>query len=332
MNRSIPIPIRPLALALAFTCLAGAAHAADFVVKQSMASDRKAVFGQVESVHQTQARARIAGTLASVGVVEGDRVAAGQRIALVQDPKLVLQLAEIDATLKSLQAQRDQAQITYDRMTQLRRSGTAAQAQVDQARTDLNVVAGQIGAAQAQRSLVLEQQAEGAVLAPVDGRVLTVDRIQGMFVMPGEEIATLATQTYVLRIYLPERHARFIKQGDPVEVGSRGLSSTPEELRQGRIRLVYPALDNGRVVADVEVAGLGDFFVGERTRVYVATGERPTIIVPPAYVLRRFGVYLVRLKNGGEVVVQVGQQTPDGIEILAGLHPGDVLVAPQVGP
>lgn len=332
MPRPLLIPIRAATIAFALFCLANVAHAADYVVTQSMALDRKAVFGQVESLHQTQARARIAGTLADLTVREGDRVTAGQRLALVQDPKLVLQLGEIDATLKSLQAQRDQAQITYDRISQLRRSGTASQAQVDQARTDLNVVAGQIGAAQAQRSLVLEQQAEGAVLAPVDGRVLTVDRIAGMVVMPGEEIATLATQTYVLRIDLPERHARFIKEGDPVEVGSRGLGSTAEELRQGRIRLVYPALDNGRVVADVEVAGLGDFFVGERTRVYVATGERPTIIVPPAYVLRRFGVYLVHLKSGGEVVVQVGQQTADGIEILAGLHPGDVLVAPQVGP
>lgn len=304
------------------------AAAAEYVVTPGMVDDRKAVFGTVESVHETQARARISGTLVELSVVEGDRVSAGQRIALVQDPKLVLQLAEIDARLKSLQAQHDQAQLDYNRMERLRKTGTVPQAQYDQARTNLNVVIGQIAAMQASRGLVLEQQAEGAVLAPVSGRILKVSMITGTVVMPGEAIATLATQTYVLRLYLPERHARFIKAGDPVQVGARGLSSTAEELREGHIRLVYPELDHGRVVADVEVAGLGDFFVGERTRVYVATGQRETYIVPANFVFRRFGVYFVHLKSGGKVVVQIGEKTPQEIEVLSGIHIGDVLVAP----
>lgn len=308
--------------------LAGPALAAEYTVAPTMVDDRKAVFGTVESVHETQARARISGTLASLSVVEGDRVTAGQRIALVEDPKLVLQLAEIEAKLKSLQAQRAQAQIDFDRVSQLRKAGTASQAQLDQARTNLDVVVGQMAAMEAARQLVLEQQAEGAVLAPVDGRILKVNLIEGTVVMPGETVATLAEQTYVLRIYLPERHASFIKAGDPVQVGARGLNSTETELREGRIRLVYPELDQGRVVADVEVEGLGDFFVGERTRVYVATGRRKTFIVPPGFVSRRFGVYYVTLKDGGEVVVQVGEQTPQGVEVLSGIRPGDILVSP----
>lgn len=315
-------------LAAAIAALSLPAAAAEYVVAPRMVDDRKAVFGTVESVHEAQARARISGTLTSVSVVEGDRVSAGQRIALVQDPKLVVQSAEIDARLKSLQAQRAQAQIDFSRAEKLRKSGTASQAQLDQARTNLNVVIGQIGAMQASKQLVVEQQAEGAVLAPVTGRILKVNMIEGTFAMPGEAVATLAEQKYVLRIYLPERHARFIKAGDTVEVGARGLASGPQELREGHIRLVYPALDHGRVVADVDVPGLGNFFVGERTRVYVATGKRETYIVPPKFVFRRFGVYFVRLKGGGEVVVQVGAQRPEGTEVLSGIHTGDVLVAP----
>jgi multidrug efflux system membrane fusion protein len=313
---------------IAFAALVGSASAAEYVVKPRLVEDRKAVFGTVESVHATQARARIAGTLTELSVVEGDRVKAGQRIALVRDPKLPLQLAEITARLTSLRAQREQAQLDFNRMEQLRRTGTASQAQFDQARTNLNVVIGQIAAMEASRQLVLEQEAEGAVLAPVDGRILKVNMIEGTVAMPGEAIATLATQTYVLRIYLPERHARFIKAGDPVQVGAQGLSSTPEEQREGRIRLVYPELDNGRVVADVEVAGLGNFFVGERTRVYVATGKRETFIVPAAFVYRRYGVYYVRLKGGEEIPVQPGERLPDGVEILSGVRDGDVLVTP----
>jgi RND family efflux transporter MFP subunit len=322
MKRAI---LTALALAALF---APAARAAEYVVKPVTVDDRKAVFGTVESVHETQARARIAGTIKEVSVVEGDRVKAGQRIALVEDTKLVVQLAEIDARLKALAAQRELAEIELNRMEQLRRSAAASQASLDQARTNLTVVTGQIAAMQASRQLVTEQQAEGAVLAPVDGRILKVRSIEGTYVLPGEVIATLAEQTYVLRIYLPERHARFLKAGDPVQVGARGLGSTDEELREGRVRLVYPELDHGRVVADVEVSGLGDFFVGERTRVYVATGERETFVVPANFVSRRFGVYFVRLKGAGDIVVQVGEPMKDGIEVLSGIRAGDVLVGP----
>jgi RND family efflux transporter MFP subunit len=317
-----------LVILLALGAGLASARAAEYVVEPRIVHDRKAVFGRVESIHQAEARARIAGTLVAVSVVEGDRVSAGERIALVQDPKLPLRLAETDARLKSLAAQQAQARIDLARMTVLRKSNTASQAQYDQARTALDVVTAQIAAMEAERDLILEEQREGAVLAPVSGRVLTVNRIAGTVIMPGESVATLAEENYVLRIYLPQRHARFVKVGDPVEVGAYGLASTPSQMREGHIRLVYPELKRGRVVADVTVAGLGNFYVGERTRVYVATGRRKTYIVPAKFVSRRFGVYFVRIKNLGEVVVQVGAETPEGVEVLSGVRPGDVLVAP----
>ena len=59
------------------------------------------------------------------------------------------------------------------------------------------------------------------------------------------------------------------------------------------------------MIADVEVEGLGDYFVGERTRVYVATGTREALVIPEGFVYRRFGVSYVKLKDGTEVVVQV---------------------------
>lgn len=300
----------------------------EYRVQTREVEDRKAVFGTVESAHETQARVRLAGTLASLKVKEGDVVEAGQGLGLVQDPKLQSQLAEIDAQLRSLKAQRAEAAIDLKRMRDLRQSGVTSQAQLEQAQTKLNVVDGQIAAAGASHARVAQLQAEGEVLAPVSGRVLKIDAIAGSYVQPGEAVATIATASYVLRIYLPERSARFIRLGDTVEVGAQGLGSTREEVREGRVALVYPELEQGRVVADIEVAGLGNFFVGERTRVYISTGKRATFIVPKDYVTRRYGIFYVRLKEGGEVPVQPGAPMEDGTEILSGLRDGDILVKP----
>ncbi len=149
--------------------------------------------------------------------------------------------------------------------------------------------------------------------------------------MAGETIAVIASQNYILRLQLPERHAKFIKAGDTILIGERGLEAKeeePETLRRGTVVLVYPEISQGRVIADVKVEGLGSYFVGERTRVYLATGTRQALVIPGGYVYRRFGVSYVKLKDGTEVVVQPGLPVEAGLEILAGLHEGDAVAKP----
>ena len=325
----------PLALLLAL--LAIPAHAADrLTVEVRPTEDLKAVFATVESVHETRARARIAGTVADLRITEGDRVAAGQVLATVRDPKLDLQRAALDARLQSLDAQQRQADAELARARALRASGTGSQQRLDDAQTALDVVTAQAAAMKAERAVVDQQLRDGEVLAPAAGRVLRVEVIDGAVVMPGEPVAALALDTYVLRLRLPERHARFLRIGDPVLVGERGLAAAaePAALKRGRVVQVYPEMSGGQVVADAEVSGLGDFFVGERVRVYVATGTRDAVVVPPDLVQRRMGADFVRLADGREAPVQVGgavpaiEDRPGGLEILSGLKAGDVLVRP----
>jgi len=312
-----------------FAALPAAAHAADFTVGVTNIEDSKAVIATVEPVHQLVARARIGGTIASLKIREGDVVVAGQEIATVADQKLVLQMQALDQRIRSQQATRDQAKSDFDRTQELQKRGVATQTQLDQARTMLDVGDRTLAAMRADRGVIEQQMAEGAVLAPGAGRVLSVPVSEGRVVLPGESIATLAEDNYVLRLSLPERHAQFLSAGDKVLIGARGLQSESNEARrEGRVRLVYPEIQGGRVIADVDVAGLGDYFVGERTRVYLTTGSRPAIVVPATAVYRRAGANFVRLKDGAEVVVQPGEAMADGIEILAGLRAGDIVVAP----
>ncbi len=309
--------------------LAPAALAEDATVARRSIEDRKAVIATVEPVHELLARARIAGTISTLSVKEGDRVAAGDRIAVIADQKLLLQMQALQSRIQAQQAERDQAQIDFSRASELRRSGAGTQVALDQAKTRLDVAERNLAALRSDRQVIEQQSTEGAVLAPGAGRVLKVPVSEGSVVLAGETIASLAADNYILRLQLPERHARFMKAGDIILIGARGLQpQEPETLRRGRVALVYPQIDQGRVIADVEVEGLGDYFVGERTRVYVATGTREALVVPEQCVYRRFGVSYARLKDGTEVVIQVGLPVEGGIEILAGLREGDVVTTP----
>ncbi|MEO3471621.1 hypothetical protein AAFN86_07125 [Roseomonas sp. CAU 1739] len=113
---------------------------------------------------------------------------------------------------------------------------------------------------------------------------------------------------------------------------ARGVSPTGPPLGEGSIRLVYPELQQGQVVADAEVAGLGDFFVGERVRVTIQADQRPAIVIPRDFLIAGPGVDMVRLASGAVVPVQRGRAVPmplgEGIEILSGLAAGDALIRP----
>lgn len=322
---------RPLLLAafavilLAPLAPAHRAAAAEFVIKPHMVDDLKAVIASVEPVRQIVARARIGGVVATLKVKEGDVLAAGDEIATIADQKLALQAQALAQRIRSQEAQRAQAQTDYDRVSELQKRGVSAKAQLDQAKTQLDVADRTLSAMRADLKVIEQQAAEGSVLAPTGGRVLTVPVTEGRAVMPGETVATMAEDQFILRLSLPERHARFLRAGDKISIADRDDAA---KRQTGVIRLVYPEIQGGRVIADVEAPGLGDYFVGERTKVYVSTGKRETITVPTAALYARAGAWFARLKDGTEVVVQPGDASDGTTEILSGLREGDVLEVP----
>lgn len=316
----------------AFSTAAAVAQDATFTVHAGEIEDRKSVFATVESVDVVSARARIGGTVTELLVDEGSPVKAKQKIARIVDEKLALQVKSIEAKIQSFSSQKDLATTALARSEKLYSTGAIPKVRLDESRTNLEVADRSLAAAQAERQVLQQTRIEGDVLSPAGGRILKVLVRKGSVVLPGEPIATLAAEAYILRMQLPERHAMFIEKGDEVQVAQRGLGAlTPNsgaELRVGVIRQVYPEIKQGRVSADVEVAGLGDFFVGERIRVWIGTGPRPAIVVPEGYLYARYGLTFAKLSDGREVVVQPGLPQTGGVEILSGLKPGDVLARP----
>jgi RND family efflux transporter MFP subunit len=338
---SIARAIAALALSAGLGAASFAAGAADpggtFAVSPQEIDDLKSVYATVRSRDLIQARVRTPGTIASLKVDEGDSVEPGQVLALVGDPKIALRIQALDARIVADESRLETAKTELQRSRTLQERGFASQARLDQAQTAYDVAVNELKSAQADRSVIETEIAEGQVLAPNSGRVLKVPVTEGSVVLAGESIATIAANAFLLRLELPERHARFMKVGDKIRVGARGLGPDDSALAEGRIVQVYPELNNGRVIADAEVPELGSYFVGERALVWISAGKRETFVVPRTYVFKRFGLDYVRLsKEGGataDVVVQIGRAFKDAngrdeIEILAGVAAGDRLAQP----
>lgn len=322
-----------LTLALAALALPAASIAQTgdtYTVVERQIIDRKAVFATVESIDVVSARARIGGTIGELRVDEGDAVEAGDILAVVVDDRIAPQIGAMHGQLSALDSQLAQARIDLTRAQDLFERGIFPQVRLDQASTAVEVLEGQVAAARQNRNVLVQQSRQGDVLAPATGRVLQVPVTSGSVVLPGEAVAIIASDLYLLRLRLPERHARTIHLGDAVMVDASDL--TGDVAPSGYIRQVYPQVEDGRVIADAVVDGLGSYFVGERVRVYLAVDERAAILVPANYLATRYGVDYVRLQhaNGSlsDIVVQRGLESADGVEILGGLAAGDLLVQP----
>jgi len=319
--------MRTLPVLLALLAMPAAAWAdAPFTVAQRALADEKAVFATVESQNVVPARARIGGTVVSLSVRDGDEVRQGQTIALVGDEKLQLQMRAFDAQLAGLRSSLQQAQVELNRQETLARTGATSQQAVERARTDFSLASNALASRTAERAVVEQQMSEGAVLAPMAGRVLQVPVTRGTVILSGEAVARIAEANFVLRLSVPERHAENLHEGDKVR-----LDGVPPVF--GAVTLVYPQIAEGRVLADATAPGLGSYFVGQRIRVWIAAGTRPAFVIPAHLIVARFGLDYVRRQDGIEIPVQRGRDTPtpdlpDGVEILSGLHDGDALVAP----
>ncbi len=306
-----------------------------FVVAAQKVADEKAVFATVESTNIVPARARIGGTIVSLSVRIGDRVEQGRVLGTVADEKLALQMKALDAQIAGLQAQLGKAKTDLDRAQELFSHGTTSKSALDATQTAFDVATNSLKSRIAEKSVVQQQVTEGQVLAPTAGRVLTVPLTAGTVILAGEAIATIAEQNFMLRLRVPESEGRLLQAGDHVRIDGEDIGKDGPQF--GTINLVYPQIDDGRVVADAAVAGLSNYFVGGRILVWIAAGERNSIIVPASYIITRFGIDYARVRKDAQTVIDVPVQRgralprpdmPDALEILSGLRPGDVLVHP----
>ncbi|WP_322989258.1 efflux RND transporter periplasmic adaptor subunit [Hoeflea sp.] len=322
--------MKTLSLVLMALLSASVVQAETMTLSPTEIIEWKAVQARVESRDIVPARARIGGVIEELTISEGDLVEAGQQLGLVKDDKIAFQIAALDAQLAALAAQLATAQAELERGETLVKQGVVTRQRLTQLQTDVEVTRNQIVSTEAQRAGLTQQQTEGAVLAPADGLVLTVPASRGAVIMPGEPVATIGSGGFFLRLALPERFADSLEAGSEIRIATIGGEAT------GRLAKIYPQIENGRVIADVEVDKLDTAFVNARILVEVPIGKRMALLAPEAAVSTRHGVDFITVENHeGETVertIMIGKQqdgADDGlIEVISGLSAGDKVVLP----
>jgi RND family efflux transporter MFP subunit len=306
---------------------AGAVLSDPVTIAPVSVTDWKAVYGTVEARDRIPARARLGGTLVELLVVEGDTVTAGQELARIVDDKLELQLQALAARREALAAQLANAEADLRRGEDLLKEGVTTAQRIEALRTGVDVLKGQLASLDAEGEVIRQQAKEGTVLAPVAGRVLDVPVTKGAVAMPGEVVAVIGGGGTFLRIAVPERHAAALDTGDTIRI------SGPEGDREGRLARVYPLIEGGRVVADVEIDGLPDRHIGARMLVSLPVGEREALMVPSDSIVTRAGLDFVGLQTAEGLalrsIVPGAVQEVDSVpmvEVISGLRAGDVVV------
>jgi RND family efflux transporter MFP subunit len=303
-------------------------------IVESLAPDYKAVSAILTSRDAGDARARIGGTLTRLLVREGEFVRRGQVLAVITDQRLALEAQAGVSEAAAADAAAERARGDEQRFRQLFERGFLAQARMDQIRAERRAAEAQARAARSLSAARAEAYAQGRVLAPADGRVTRAAIPQGAVVMAGDVVVAIATGARVLRLEVPEADARLLAEGQDIRIVGVGTNGAPVSVP---VRQVYPAIENGRVMADLDAQALPGEFVGARVRILVPVGQRKAIVVPARYIATRFGVDYVRLERPGGAIdapVQRGgavptEGLPDSVEILSGLNPGDVILSPS---
>jgi len=273
----------------------------------------------------------IAGRVAQVAVDEGDHVAAGALLALIEDPALPAGSLEAKANVAAAQATKIAADQDVTRQERLVASGIGARKDLDDAKAKAAAAAAELDAARARSGLATSQLSRREIRSPRAGVVLHLYRkvgetVDGTGATPIAEVADISTLELHAQV-APQMLSR-IAENMPARVRVLGLDAPVA----GTVTRVAPAVNATTLLGLVRVtlASSTGIKVGTSGSAQISVEKRPGIRVP-ASALRRsmVGEDEVVVCKGGVVHVQevkVGARDERGVAILEGLAAGDRIV------
>ncbi|MEM7048534.1 MAG: efflux RND transporter periplasmic adaptor subunit [Acidobacteriota bacterium] len=272
--------------------------------------------GTLEAENEVDLVARIGGPLVEVATEEGRRVRRGDLLARI-DPD------EVRAEREIALVEKNEAELTYQRLQRLYDGGLVSLEQLEQAR-------GRAESARAQLEGREIQLAYTEVRAPFDGLIVRRYVKQAENVGVNTPLFRLSDFDPLLcPIQVPERELSRLREGQPARLE---VEAWPGESFAARVLRISPviAAATGTVEVTLEVTGRGLLRPGMFASVFLETDRRADALVIPfaALALDRLGdsVYVV---EGGLAVrqeIDLGFRERDSVEVLNGLTDGDQVV------
>ena len=316
------------------------------VVKQTPGKSSAVLTASGYIVAQRKASVSSKGTgiLVYLGVVEGDKVKAGQIIARLDDRDIVAQLDEAKSSLQLYEAQLKEVENNFNREKELFSRGLSSQQSLDQAESAYKSLLANIDIANA-RIRAAEVSLENMIIrAPFDGTVLTKNAEVGEIVAPfgasttsRAAVVTIADMnSLMVETDVSESNIEKINQDQDCEIV---LDANPGKRYQGYVFKIVPTADRSKATVLVKVAfknydnsvlpemSAKVSFLSERTK--EEEDQRPVLTLPLSAVEDVGGKKVVYLINDNVAVqkeITTGRLFGNYVEITSGLEDGDKVI------
>jgi membrane fusion protein (multidrug efflux system) len=303
------------------------------VVVQRDLADDLVLTGTLRPRAQVQIVAEVPARLLRVLKDEGARVAKDETLAVLDATDYRLALDRAKAALAVAEANRAHALAEKDRADNLLKTGGITDKDHLAAQVGLQVAQAALSQAKAEVAIAAQQHARCQVKAPFSGRIAKRFADPGAMLALGTPIFTLVDDSVLeFRGSLPSAEYGRVRVEATVEIG---VDALPDLRAKGRIVRVTPLVDERtrsfEVVAEVpgQKALAGGLFA--RARIRLGT-VKDAVVVPPSALMRdgtqpdRADVFVVKGDKAERVIVSLGVEQADRIQVTRGLAAGDVVV------
>jgi len=312
------------------------------MVEGSDSATQRTFSGVAKAGQESRLSFQVSGQVLDVPINVGDTVKKGQTIARMDPADYALQLQNAQASAAQSRAQERNAKATYERTRALYENQNASRQDLDADRTAYE--SGRAGLEAAHQQIRLRQRQLGYthLKAPEAGTLATVDIEVNEYVQAGELVATLLAGDQIeVSVSVPASVIRSIERGAEAKarfnsLEGKVLAGTVTEVGVASVGgattfLVTLRLTEGQ---DQVRAGMS----ADVTFVFESAKDGPKYALPISAVGEdRKGRFVYMLQSEGEGLgtvhrspVQVGEILSDGIEILEGVKPGDLVVTAGV--
>lgn len=295
-------------------------------VRLQVVTPRTWIPGSIVSRNDARVASVVAGRVVAIAEI-GQRVAAGARLAKLDDTLLTLRVQDLEAQVARARAQQVLARAQLERYRQLAATHALAMSQLDDAKAQLDMSGDDVARLTAQLKQADYDRAESEIRAPFAGVVAERFAQRGEFLQVGAPVVHLvSTAETEARATAALVLAASVRPGQAVQVRARG------EEHGGTVRTVVPVGDERSRQFEVRVALAHDgWLVGTPIDVSLPTAaEREALTVPrDALVIRQNRSYVLRVTAGDmveEVEVAAGNALVDVVEVRGALTAGDRLV------